>query len=70
MAKQQQLPPHPLAGYYRDSTNSLFYVPSKPDFALFRLNADCQPINPESPLQTDAEKFSQALGFGTFRKQI
>lgn len=61
-------PPHPLAGYYRDSTGSLFYVPSKPAFALFRLDANSEILNPNSPLQDDPAKFAAAVGFGTFTR--
>jgi len=61
-------PPHPLAGYYFDSTGARFYVPSRPAFALFRLGADSQPLTPESPLQDDPAKFEAALDFGTFTR--
>lgn len=70
MAKRAALgsPPHPLAGYYQDQTGGMFWVPSRPAFALYRLGADGQPLDPESPLQDDPAKFETARAFGTFTR--
>jgi hypothetical protein len=66
--KPLSAPPHPLAGYYHDKTGGMFWVPSKPDFALYRLDANSEPIDPESPIQNKPDEFKAALAYGTFTR--
>lgn len=61
-------PPHPLAGYYVDKVGGKFWVATQPTFALFRCNAEWGPVDPDSPIQNDAEQFEKALRMGTFTR--
>ncbi len=60
------LPPHPLHGFYLDSTGGRLWVSNKPNFQLFRCDADWNVIEPDSPIQDDPVHFQKQLDYKTF----
>lgn len=61
-------PPTPHAGYFRDTTDKLYWVPSRTNFALYRLSPDFEPVDIDSPVLTDVAEFEKQLGHQTFTR--
>ncbi len=59
---------HPLAGLYADSSGRCYVVPAVPTFSLFRAGLDGLPLDPHRPTQDNADAFTRALGWATFKK--
>ena len=70
MAKKPalDLPPHPLYGFYLDSTGKKYWVSNKPTFFLFRCDDEWNVIDPDSPAQEDPVHFQRQLDYKTFTR--